>query len=69
MDALSQQHMARAGRSRQLIQLKRVEAALKRFEEGRYGECCRCHEPIPSQRLAADPATPFCMDCLQEINA
>jgi DnaK suppressor protein len=67
MDAMAQQQMAKAGHTRLTIELQRISAALKRFEEDRYGICCRCKEAIPAERLMADPAAPFCMECLEEI--
>jgi DnaK suppressor protein len=67
MDAMSQQEMAKAGHSRLMIELQRIEAALARFEQGRYGICCRCKVVISADRLTIDPATPFCMECQQEV--
>jgi DnaK suppressor protein len=66
-DAMTQQSMAKAGATRLATQLQRIEAALGRFESNRYGVCCRCGEEIAHARLAADPATPFCIDCTEEI--
>ena len=59
IDAISQQHMAKAGSSRLMIQLDRIKAALDRYESGRYGICCRCELEIGHGRLMADPAAPF----------
>lgn len=41
----------------------RIEAALTRITEGRYGVCCACHAPIESHRLEAVPAAAFCAEC------
>ncbi len=38
-------------------------AALRRVDEGSYGLCLDCGEPIDERRLAALPATPFCTAC------
>jgi DnaK suppressor protein len=67
MDAMAQQQMAKAGHSRLMIELQRIEAALTRFEQGRYGMCCRCKVVISADRLTIDPATPFCRECQQEV--
>ena len=67
MDAMAQQQMAKAGHTRLTIELQRINAALKRFEEDHYGVCCRCKEAIQAERLMADPAAPFCMECVEEI--
>ena len=45
--------------------LELVIGALKRIDDGTYGTCEECGEPIPSERLAAIPYTPFCVRCAQ----
>jgi DnaK suppressor protein len=45
--------------------LAQVEAALLRFEQGIYGVCVRCGEPIDPARLKALPYASLCMDCQQ----
>jgi len=67
VDAISKQHMAKAGSTRLIIQLERINAAVERYVAGRYGICCRCELEIPHGRLMADPATPFCLDCTEEL--
>jgi DnaK suppressor protein len=42
--------------------LAQVEAALQRIEDGTYGMCAVCGEPIAEGRLEARPWTPFCID-------
>jgi DnaK suppressor protein len=44
-------------------ELARVVAALRRIDEGSYGQCTDCGEPIDERRLLALPATPFCTAC------
>jgi len=44
-------------------ELRQVVAALRRVDEGTYGLCLDCGEPIDERRLAALPATPFCTAC------
>ncbi len=44
-------------------ELREIERALRRLEEGGYGECTDCGEPISKQRLAALPYTSLCIDC------
>jgi len=44
--------------------LEEVDAALKRLDEGSYGVCDGCHEPVEQERLMADPVVRFCLDCL-----
>lgn len=38
-----------------------LDAALKRIEEGRYGICEACGQPIPDERLEAKPAARYCV--------
>jgi DnaK suppressor protein len=40
-----------------------TDAALQRLENGTYGRCQACREPIPVQRLAAIPDTLYCFGC------
>ena len=63
MDALQNQAMAQAqGRMRQ-AERQRIQAALKRLDEGDYGYCTDCGEEIEPKRLQADPTIPRCLDC------
>lgn len=41
-------------------ELRMIEAALVRIEEGEYGYCVTCGEKISEERLNLIPATPFC---------
>jgi len=43
--------------------LDSVERALDRLEEGSYGVCERCGNPIGSARLEAMPAVTTCINC------
>jgi DnaK suppressor protein len=43
--------------------LAAVEAALRRLDEGTYGRCVRCGEPIASERLEALPWASHCIGC------
>jgi DnaK suppressor protein len=44
-------------------ELAQVSAALRRLDEGGYGLCHDCGDPIDERRLLAMPATPFCTAC------
>lgn len=44
-------------------ELRMIEAALKRVDEGEYGYCVKCGSQIAEERLEVLPATPFCKDC------
>jgi DnaK suppressor protein len=43
-------------------ELRDVERALRRLEDGRYGMCEACGRPISDGRLHARPETPFCIE-------
>jgi DnaK suppressor protein len=40
----------------------RIEAALKRIDDGAHGLCQNCDEPINHKRLEFDPMTLRCID-------
>ncbi|SFC12023.1 TraR/DksA family transcriptional regulator [Tropicimonas isoalkanivorans] len=63
MDALQHQAMAQAQARRRAAERSRIRAALRRLEEGEYGYCTDCGEPIAPARLALDPAIARCADC------
>lgn len=48
-------------------QLLAVEAALERIDEGGYGTCANCGDPIPEQRLEAVPWARYCVDCQEKV--
>lgn len=47
--------------------LTQVGAALERMEDGEFGICIECEEPISPKRLAAVPWAPYCLQC-QEMH-
>ena len=48
-----------------LERINQVERALERLDEGSYGWCERCGNPIPVERLAAFPSATLCVTCKQ----
>jgi DnaK suppressor protein len=48
---------------RDLAELREVEAALGRIEQGSYGACATCDGPIGEERLQANPSASRCLDC------
>ena len=60
--AFERQHVA-ALLTQAREQLSRVDAALRRVDDGSYGRCERCGKPIPPARLAARPTATTCIDC------
>jgi DnaK suppressor protein len=63
MDALQSQAMAAEVERRREVELDRIQRALQRIEQGEYGCCAVCDQPIAAKRLELDPATPFCVSC------
>lgn len=48
--------------------LRQVESALSRIEQGRYGKCLKCEDPIGQKRLDALPWALFCVTCQQTVD-
>jgi len=44
-------------------EIRMIDAALERIEDGTYGVCANCGEPISEARLDILPQTPFCRNC------
>jgi len=65
MDALQGQAMALETGRRREIELQRIDSALKRIDEGEFGNCVSCGEEIEVKRLDHDPTTPICFDCAE----
>jgi DnaK suppressor protein len=63
MDSLQVQAMALETNRRNAIELRKIEAALKRIGNGDYGYCLECDEMISEGRLEIDPAVTLCIDC------
>ncbi len=49
--------------------LRQIEDAFDRVEDGSYGRCIVCGEPIPDERLALMPDTPYCVKDAQRVQA
>lgn len=52
--------------SRQIQEIRDIDAALLRIANKTYGECIDCGQPISLQRLQAYPTAKRCLDC-QEV--
>ena len=48
--------------------LRNVKGALQRIQEGSYGVCLNCDEPINLKRLEAVPWTAFCVRCQEMVD-
>jgi RNA polymerase-binding transcription factor len=47
--------------------LRDVVSALQRIDDGNYGSCERCGEPIAEKRLEALPFARYCIDCQRVV--
>ena len=46
-----------------LSEIEEIESALKRIEQGTYGECATCGANISERRMEALPFATQCIDC------
>jgi len=53
-------------RGRDRIFLKKIEKALKKIEDGEFGICIECEEPISTKRLEARPEAELCIRCKED---
>jgi len=49
--------------SRDAAELREIEAARRRLDEGAYGLCADCGVAIPYERLLYEPAAARCVEC------
>ncbi len=61
--ATEQADLRNAQIGRDVSELRAVEAAISRIDDGSYGICTRCATPIALPRLQANPAAERCIDC------
>ncbi|OFZ18792.1 MAG: hypothetical protein A2X94_06235 [Bdellovibrionales bacterium GWB1_55_8] len=61
-----EQSMRMRLRNREMLYIKKIEEALKRVEEGTFGECEECGEDIELRRLEARPTATLCVSCKEE---
>lgn len=53
-------------RDREKYYLSKIDKALKKLENGSFGVCEACEEPISPKRLEARPVTTLCIRCKEE---
>lgn len=58
--------LGNAAVTRDLVELRAIEAARLRMEHGVYGDCVTCENEIPYERLQVQPSAERCAPC-QEI--
>ncbi len=66
MDALQSQAMSLEAQRRRRLELQQIEVALRRLDDGSFGECLHCGEPIALRRLQANPMATLCLECAEK---
>lgn len=49
------------------LTLNEIDQALRRLEDGSYGMCLGCTEPIVAERLIAVPYARYCVPCASRV--
>ena len=52
---------------KQIKMLEEIDLSLEKIEDGTYGICESCDEPIPIERLKVKPFARYCIICREEI--
>lgn len=52
-----------------LLEIAQINAALKRIEEGSYGECVLCGADIGAKRLELIPHASHCVSCEEQVQS
>jgi DnaK suppressor protein len=47
---------------------RQLRSAMERLDDGSYGFCLRCEEPISPKRLKAVPWAEFCISCQEKAD-
>lgn len=58
--------LSNAAMSRDIFEMRAIEAALSRMDDGSYGECLDCGTDIPYQRLEVQPTAERCTPCQEK---
>ena len=56
-------------RDRESKLIRKIKAALRRIQDGSYGECEECGEDISMARLQARPVTSHCIRCKTKLES
>ncbi len=66
--AIQAQQMAAEIKRRREERLLRIQSALNRIQQGTYGACGRCRQPIDEARLETFPDVVLCVKCAPGSN-
>ncbi len=56
-------------RDRESKLIRKINEALRRIEEGTYGECESCGKDISAERLQARPVATYCIRCKTKMES
>jgi DnaK suppressor protein len=65
LDAMRAQAMAEETNRRRKVELKRIDVAVRKMDDGDYGYCEACGKAIAPGRLEFDPAASLCIACAE----
>jgi RNA polymerase-binding transcription factor len=65
----TERDMAVESLNQQARSIHEIRLALARVEDGSYGLCERCEEPIPPKRLDALPWARLCVNCQSSVES
>src|SRR6266478_5825958 len=63
-----EREMATRSLDRNATLVRQIRAAIDRVNQGAYGVCLECEEPISHKRLAAVPWAALCIHCQQQAD-
>jgi|BogFormECP04_OM1_1039644.scaffolds.fasta_scaffold17886_1 DnaK suppressor protein len=63
-----EREMATVGLDRNATLARQIRAAISRVNQGGYGVCLECEEPLSQKRLAAVPWAALCIHCQQRAD-
>ena len=63
MDAINNRSVTEAALRTAEKKLQGLKNILPRIGEPDFGQCARCQQPIPIQRILLMPSSPFCVRC------
>jgi DnaK suppressor protein len=67
VDQASERDIAVHNLDRESQALRHIRRALRRIDEGDFGECANCGEEISRKRLAALPWAALCLQCQEAV--
>ncbi len=63
MDAINNKSVAEAALRQAKRKLKKLQLALSKIDDPKFGICVRCKKDIPPKRLILMPESQYCVNC------